>query len=103
MVHSDYVEHVYGHIAKRFDDVEFMKSVVRDEEIIGIILNLNLDRAKEILETLYCPKPGNEPRDPLCMLRSLIVMTLKKITSIDVWVSEIKGASLLAILGIVPK
>jgi hypothetical protein len=98
MLHSEYLEHTNRHFQDRSDDVEFKKTVEHHEKIIGIMRLLNLDRASEILKTLYAPAPRNKPRDPACMLRSLILMTLLKISSIDKWVDETRYTSLYAIL-----
>lgn len=66
--------------------------------IIKISL-LNLDKSRHILKSQYSSsKKGRKPIDPASMLRSLLLMTLSKESSITNWVSAIKNIPLLAIL-----
>jgi hypothetical protein len=45
-----------------------------------VLLRLNLDPARPLLQPLYAPGPrGRPPYDPLCMLRALLLMLLRKI------------------------
>jgi hypothetical protein len=70
----------------------------KQKDICTIIINLDLEPAGPILESLYCPIKRKEPRDPLAMLRSLILMTLLKIGSITLWVKEMRSHPLWAVL-----
>ncbi len=98
MRHSEYLEHVKRHFAARSDEVEFAKAVQGHEKVVGTITNLNLDRTEPILRKLYSPKPRRKPRDPVCMLRAFILMTLLRISGITQWVGETKYTALYAIL-----
>jgi len=60
---------------------------------------LDLSPAEEILWSLYSSKPrGKKPRNPIAMLRSLILMTLLKIHSITEWVSNLNAFAIFAVL-----
>jgi hypothetical protein len=64
-----------------------------------ILIRLNLEPARLILESLYSPDPrGCPPYDPVCMLRALLLMTLLKYTSIPKWAQELRAKPRLAII-----
>jgi len=68
-----------------------------------IIANLNLDSLSPKFDRFYCPNPRAPHRDPLCILRSLLLMHLMKISSITDWVQLTRTISFYAILaGFVP-
>ena len=98
MPHSEYLEHIDRHFARREGDSEFRKAAKHYEKEIGIMRLLNLDSVMPVLTPLYCPKPKNKPRDPLCMLRALILMTLLRFSGIDDWVAQTRYESIVAIL-----
>jgi hypothetical protein len=51
-----------------------------------ILMDLDLEPARPILESLYSPDPrGQKPYDPVRMLRALLLMVLLKYTSITKW------------------
>jgi hypothetical protein len=63
------------------------------------LTELNLDPQREALEALYCPTGQGAPKDPVKMLRSLLLMTLLHETSSpDAWARRLKGDDLLALL-----
>ncbi len=98
MNHEEYFNHVKKYLNASLKDNEFLKNVQQDKETFNIMVNLNLDAARDILTPLYCPIIRAQPRDPLSMLRSLILMTLKKEPSITEWVKQTRTHSYLAIL-----
>jgi len=54
-----------------------------------ILIGLDLEPARTILEPLYSPNPrGRKPYDPVCMLRALILMLLLRYKSIPKFVSD---------------
>lgn len=64
-----------------------------------ILIRLNLEPGRSALESLYSPNPrGREPYDPVCMLRSLLLMTLLKQDSITLWAKELKAKPRLAVM-----
>ena len=51
-----------------------------------ILIGLDLESARPILESLYSPDPRScPPYDPVRMLRALLLMVLLKYTSIAKW------------------
>lgn len=60
-----------------------------------ILVYLNLDSAIKSLEKLYSPNKGPSPRDPVCMFRSLLLMTLTRESSITEWVKKTRSLDLL--------
>ena len=62
-----------------------------------ILLSLDLESSRAILEPLYSPNPrGRKPYDPVCMLRALILMLLLRYASISSFVSEMKSKPRIA-------
>jgi hypothetical protein len=98
MLHSDYIQHLEKHFDAKLNDDEFCKMRRAYEKTIGIMVNLNLDATLAILKKLFAPVVCNKPRDPVCMLRSLILMTVLKVTGITFWVDQLRYVSLFAIL-----
>ncbi|MCP4627781.1 MAG: hypothetical protein GY850_30320, partial [bacterium] len=78
MSHSEYTEHVRVNVASRTHESEFRKSVEKPQKAADILLNLDFDPAKPILEPLYSGTNRGKRKDPLCMLRSLILMALSR-------------------------
>jgi hypothetical protein len=63
------------------------------------LMNLDLNPAYPMLKSLYSPDPrGRKPYNPVCMLRSLLLMTLLRYTSITDWVEEMRGHPRLAVM-----
>jgi hypothetical protein len=54
--HEEYLKHIKKHLDISRKDNEFLKNVKLDEEIFTIMVNLNLDTARDILK----PIPVNE-------------------------------------------
>ncbi len=99
MLHSEYREHVLRQIAARSHDNEFLKSLKEHEKAADIMWDLNLDPVLPVLESLYCPTKRRKPRDPDCMLRSLIVMAAhRKITGKTDWVGKTRDDSVVAVI-----
>ena len=99
MTHDEYHEHIQKHLADSLlNDSELNTFMQKHKDICTIMINLDIEPAKPILESLYCPVKRKEPRDPLAMLRSLILMTLLKIGSIKDWVKQTRSHTLWAVL-----
>jgi hypothetical protein len=99
MTHVEYLEHVKKYLnGSLIHDNSINLYLQAHKDIYNIILNLNLDNALPILKPTYCPIERKKTRDPLNMLRSLILMTLLKIASITFWVLQTRSQPLLAIL-----
>jgi hypothetical protein len=62
-------------------------------------MRIDLEAVRAFLESLYSPDPrGREPYDPVCMLRSLLLMMLLKYTSITEWAKQLKAKPRLAVM-----
>ncbi len=62
-----------------------------------ILIGLDLEPARPILESLYSPDPrGQKPYDPVRMLRALLLMVLLQYTSITKWAEALKANPRLA-------
>ena len=62
-----------------------------------ILIGLDLEPARPILESLYSPDPrGQKPYDPVRMFRALFLMVLLKYTSISKWAEALKAKPRLA-------
>jgi hypothetical protein len=69
-----------------------------------VLLRLNLDPARPLLQPLYAPGPrGRPPYDPLCMLRALLLLLLLHYKSLPTWAHDLKRHPRLAqIAGFAP-
>jgi len=98
MTHSEYLGHVGEHLALHEDDREFAKALENYGRELLILTELNPDAVSPVLGETYASSAGRPPRDPGCMLRSLILMTLRRESSVTKWVAETRSSSLPAIL-----
>lgn len=98
MVHQEYLDHLEKHFALRADDIEFAGRMDYFEKEIKIMQNINLDPAIPILHSLYSPAKREIAKDPTCMLRSLILMTVLRQTGVTGWVKYTRMEPLIAIL-----
>lgn len=98
MSHQHYRQRVRKWLQHYENDGAFQKSLDRHFKEASIIAELDLDRAIPILKPLYCPTGQGQPRDAVCMFRSLLLMTLLKEPSITKWVDRTREKPLLAIL-----
>lgn len=98
MTHEQYHQHLRNYLEHYEDDAAFQKNLNRFYKEASIIAELNLDNAIPILMDLYCPTGQGGPKDAVCMLRSMLLMTLLKEPSITNWVSRTRSNALLAVL-----
>jgi hypothetical protein len=67
------------------------------QEAALVLLRLNLDPARPLLQPLYTPGPrGRPPYDPLSMLRALLLMLLLHYKSVSKWASDLRRHPRLA-------
>ncbi|MCP4115815.1 MAG: hypothetical protein GY737_10495, partial [Desulfobacteraceae bacterium] len=93
MNHGRYLEHLETYLGSWPDDkLQFY------EKQIHILKNLDLDPIIPSLISLYSPGKLEAARDPPSMLRSLILMTLLRITGITEWVRQTKNDRFLTVL-----
>lgn len=97
--HTDYLDHVAKEFAKRENDAEFQQAIETYSYEIVTLLDLSLDSQRDPLAELYCPTGQGTPYDPICMLRSWLLMTLIDDThSPDNWAKRLRREPALAIL-----
>jgi len=98
MLHTQYLAQLSKLFEPYNSDSNFWKPVFSHLKDFVIIANLNLDSLSHKLDRFYCPNPRAPHRDPLCILRSLLLMHLMKISSITEWVQLTRTISFYAIL-----
>ena len=98
MLQTEYLKKVQEFTDRYDQDIQFHSYLQDNVDICTIMENMNLDPASAILTPLYCPVKHGDFRDPICMLRSLILMTILKIKGITEWVRQTRTYALLAIL-----
>ena len=98
MLHHEYLDHLAKHFRLRADDIAFSAKLGLFEKEIYIMKNVNLDPVIPILDSLYSPAKRKKAKDPTCMLRSLILMTVLRQRGITGWVAWTRFDPLIAIL-----
>jgi hypothetical protein len=98
LLHCQYLKHLQEHLSRFASDGEFWKSLNFHSKELTILVDINLDPVIGLLDNLYCPTVRREHRDPVELLRSLMLMTLIKEPSITEWVSKTNGTSIYAIM-----
>jgi hypothetical protein len=96
--HQQYTENLYANLTRWLRRKSRRISPEWTQAALAL-MNLNLEPARDILESLYSDNPrGRPPYDPVCMLRSLLLMTLLKFTSIPKWVKKMRSHPRLAVI-----
>ncbi len=98
MLHSKYRENLIKFFTTHFEDRTFGIFLQEHKRELLIMASLNLDAAIKILERVYSPVHRRPARDPVCMLRFLLLMTLFKVASITSWIKQVRSVPFLAIL-----
>lgn len=97
MTHTEFQNHIRIYLTLNNDNTLFFKLLQIHKREFSIMANLNLDPVIDILNELYCPVKRNKPRDPVCMLRSMLLMCLLKISGITEWAYKARNISPFAI------
>lgn len=90
--------HLRRHLRRFANDAEFRKALDALGKELAILVNLNLDPVLLVLQNLYCPTIRKDYRDPDKTLRSLLLMTLLKESSVTAWVNKTRASSVLAVM-----
>lgn len=98
MLHLEYHKHLSSCFLSFHETDDFWKLLVSYAKEFTIIANLNLDPVIPLLNSLYSPVHRAAPKDPISMLRSLLLMTSTKEASITKWVKNTRALSLYAIM-----
>lgn len=97
MTHTEYLQHLKTYLSYYEDNTDFYRILQAYKREFLITANINLDPAIDILTQLYCPVKRHDPRDPVSMLRSMLLMTTFRMSSITKWVLKTRTISPIAI------
>jgi hypothetical protein len=98
MTHPDYLRHLKTFLTDHVTDPLIQQAKTAYARELIILSNLDLTLAQEFLDAHYCPVKRRPPRDPICMLRMMLLMLLCGVESITKWVKHLRGSPLLAAL-----
>jgi len=99
MTHEQFQKFVKEHIINYYILTNNTRALFEQLDLIHKVWISDLSKLYAKLLPLYSDKPrGKLPRDPVCMYRSLLVMTLAGIHSIANWVTAMHTTPLFAIL-----
>ncbi len=98
MPHQDYLHHLKSFFCAHADDPLIQQAKTAYTRELIILSKFDLSLATEFLESHYCPVKRRPPRDPLCMLRMMLLMLLCGVESITKWVKQLRACPLLAAL-----
>ena len=97
--HSEYLNHLRQRLVPLLEEPAITAKLEVYAYEFVTLTDLNLDPQREALEALYCPTGQGAPKAPVCMLRTLLLMTLRHDTgSPDAWAQRLKIDDLLALL-----
>jgi hypothetical protein len=97
--HEEYLNHLRQRLLPLLDQPAVTAKLEVYAYAFVSVTELNLDPQREALEALYCPTGQGDPKDPIAMLRSWLLMTLVHETSSpDAWARRLKTDDLLALL-----
>jgi hypothetical protein len=96
--HAEYQKHLGEHLPSLYENPETRKMLENQRRTVAIMANLNLDPVIPVLQRIYSPVLRRKPRDPVCMLRALLLMTVIMFRGITKWVTETRSVSLFAVL-----
>jgi hypothetical protein len=101
--HDAYLSHLSSQFSAHADDRRFWEALGTYTEELSCLLELSLDPVREALDALYCPTGQGDPRDPVTLLRSWLLMALCREGSPTVWARRLRREPVLAVLaGFVP-
>ncbi len=97
--HDEYLTHLRQQLVPRLNEPDITASVETYAYEVVTLMDLSLDLEREALTALYCPTGQGEPKDPVCMLRSGLLMNLiHETSSPDAWARRLTREPVLAIL-----
>lgn len=97
--HEAYRDSLAHACSQRAHDDDFVAQLQRYQLEALVLWTLDLEPARRVLQACYAPSPrGGEPRDPVVMLRCLLLAVLVGQTSINKWVPDLKASRVLRIL-----
>ena len=98
-----------GHVAYRSFVEEWIRNRAADRDIVErlrrraqeilVLLHLDLEPARPILQACYAANPrGGDPWDPVVVLRSLLLAALVRQPSLNKWADDLAGDRVLRVL-----
>lgn len=97
--HDQYRDSLQRWLVAHWADPQFRKTVRRHLGSLLLLWHLDLEPARPTLMQGYAPSPrGGKPRDPVAMLRALLLMVQTGLTSINKWVPEARSCDWLTVL-----
>lgn len=97
--HQSYRDFLRMWITKHRHDPFVLRSLERYSEALLVLWHLDLEPARPILELGYAENPrGAKPRDPVVMLRTLLLSILVVQPKLNQWVKDLKTSPLLQAL-----
>lgn len=102
--HTQYQDFVHSLLSKFYLDTHQHVTVFTNFPYIAKLWNADLSAIVPLIQTYYSSSTqGAPPKDAVAMLRSLILMAFKGVTSIPAWVVTLRSEPFFAILsGFVP-
>jgi len=97
--HDAYLTDLRQPLAPRLNEPDITASVETYAYEIVTLMDRSLDPERAALTALYCPTGQGDPKDPVCMLRSWLLMNLiHETSSPEAWARRLKREPVLAIL-----
>lgn len=101
--HQAYRNQLLFWFRSRACDPDVAEQLERYREAAAALWELDLEPARAVLQGCYSPNPrGGKPRDPIVVLRSLLLMVLVVQTSINKWARDLAGSRVLRVLAGLP-
>lgn len=97
--HESYRNSVLSFFRAHRHEPDIASCLEQNKEAALVLWELDLEPARSILNSCYAPNPrGGKPRDPLVMLRCLLLSVLVGVASLNQWVEHLKGSRTLCVL-----
>lgn len=97
--HDQYRRQLHQWLTEHWADPQFRKTARKHLGSLALLWHLDLEPARPVLMQGYAPSPrGGKPRDPVAMLRALLLMVQTGLTSINKWVPEARSCDWLTVL-----
>jgi len=97
--HEAYQRQVRAWLHDHAHEPDVVAQLVRHQQAALVLWTLDLEPARPVLAQGYAPNPrGGKPKDPVMMLRGLLLMLLVGQPSINRWVEDLRASRVLQVL-----